>query len=143
MALAAAPAAPPGALLVPLLDARKGEVYAGFYRVPPAAGRRGASRPRRRSRPRRSSTRLATLPARARASAAGSRRTRTRSPALPRLARRAPSRRPRSPSRALAAPRLLGARFDAQALFALEPHYVRPSEAELKFPKGLGPGADP
>src|SRR6266567_842845 len=33
LALDAAPVAPPGALLVPLLDARKGEVYAGFYRV--------------------------------------------------------------------------------------------------------------
>jgi tRNA threonylcarbamoyladenosine biosynthesis protein TsaB len=44
---------------------------------------------------------------------------------------------------ALAASRLLGATYDPQALFALEPHYVRPSEAELKFPKGLGPGADP
>src|SRR5512138_1272778 len=32
MALAAAPDAPAGALLVPLLDARKGAVYAGFYR---------------------------------------------------------------------------------------------------------------
>ena len=42
---------------------------------------------------------------------------------------------------ALVAERLAGASFDAQALFALEPHYVRPSEAELKFPKGLGPGA--
>ena len=27
------------------------------------------------------------------------------------------------------------------ALFALEPHYIRPSEAEVKFPHGLGPGA--
>jgi tRNA threonylcarbamoyladenosine biosynthesis protein TsaB len=44
---------------------------------------------------------------------------------------------------ALAAPRLLGAAFDAQALFALEPHYVRASEAEVKFPHGLGPGATP
>jgi tRNA threonylcarbamoyladenosine biosynthesis protein TsaB len=42
----------------------------------------------------------------------------------------------------LAAGRLLAHPFDAQALFALEPHYVRASEAEVKFPKGLGPGAD-
>ena len=51
MALEAAAALPPGsdALLVPLLDARKGEVYAGFYR---AAGGRAWRRsgPRRRSR---------------------------------------------------------------------------------------------
>src|SRR5512142_1332701 len=33
MALAAAADAPEGAVLVPLLDARKGEVYAGFYRA--------------------------------------------------------------------------------------------------------------
>src|SRR5512145_407600 len=33
MALEAAPSAPTGALLVPLLDAKKGEVYAGFYRA--------------------------------------------------------------------------------------------------------------
>ncbi|HEX8910182.1 MAG TPA: tRNA (adenosine(37)-N6)-threonylcarbamoyltransferase complex dimerization subunit type 1 TsaB, partial [Anaeromyxobacteraceae bacterium] len=33
LALAAAGAAGPGALLVPLLDAKKGEVYAGFYRA--------------------------------------------------------------------------------------------------------------
>jgi len=37
----------------------------------------------------------------------------------------------------LAAARLARAAFDDQALFALEPHYVRPSEAEVKFPKGL------
>jgi tRNA threonylcarbamoyladenosine biosynthesis protein TsaB len=33
MALAAAPAAGPGTVLLPLLDAKKGEVYAGFYRA--------------------------------------------------------------------------------------------------------------
>jgi tRNA threonylcarbamoyladenosine biosynthesis protein TsaB len=42
---------------------------------------------------------------------------------------------------ALAAPRLHGAPFDQKALSALEPHYVRASEAEVKFPHGLGPGA--
>jgi hypothetical protein len=26
--------------------------------------------------------------------------------------------------------------FSLEALFALEPHYVRPSEAEIKFPNG-------
>jgi len=39
----------------------------------------------------------------------------------------------------LAAPRLWGAAFDAPALFALEPHYVRLSEAEVKFPDGIPP----
>jgi tRNA threonylcarbamoyladenosine biosynthesis protein TsaB len=42
----------------------------------------------------------------------------------------------------LAAARLVERPFDLQALFALEPHYVRLSEAEMKFPKGLGPGAE-
>jgi tRNA threonylcarbamoyladenosine biosynthesis protein TsaB len=41
----------------------------------------------------------------------------------------------------LAAARLVGAAYDPLALFALEPHYVRKSEAEVKFPHGLGPGA--
>jgi len=57
MALAARPGVAEGAILVPLLDARKGEVYAGFYRaegegiarvapeaaLPPAAQRRSPS----------------------------------------------------------------------------------------------------
>ena len=34
----------------------------------------------------------------------------------------------------LAAARLSRGSYDAPALFALEPHYVRPSEAEIKFP---------
>jgi tRNA threonylcarbamoyladenosine biosynthesis protein TsaB len=38
---------------------------------------------------------------------------------------------------ALVSERLASATFDAQALFALEPHYLRPSEAEVKFPLGL------
>jgi tRNA threonylcarbamoyl adenosine modification protein YeaZ len=64
MALAAALEAPPGALLVPLLDAKKNEVYAGFYRAsggrveavfpdPPAGRdrvRRGLRGPARRAR---------------------------------------------------------------------------------------------
>ncbi len=37
------------------------------------------------------------------------------------------------------AERLASATFDAQALFALEPHYVRKSEAEVKFPHGTVP----
>jgi tRNA threonylcarbamoyladenosine biosynthesis protein TsaB len=46
----------------------------------------------------------------------------------------------------LAAAALRTARFDTQALSALEPHYVRASEAEVKFPDGLPPvraGAKP
>jgi tRNA threonylcarbamoyladenosine biosynthesis protein TsaB len=36
---------------------------------------------------------------------------------------------------------LAAASYDPQALVALEPHYVRPSEAELKFPGGMPPAA--
>jgi tRNA threonylcarbamoyladenosine biosynthesis protein TsaB len=39
----------------------------------------------------------------------------------------------------LCAPALDGAAHDPAPLFALEPHYVRPSEAELKFPHGIAP----
>jgi tRNA threonylcarbamoyladenosine biosynthesis protein TsaB len=140
LALAAAADAGEGALLVPLLDARKSEVYAGFYRaeagglvqladevaVPPAV-----------------------LVERVRALAAAGARPvafgegydvyeAALAPAVPRLATRV-----RTPSAAAVAALLAGtlpeSAHDPQALFALEPHYVRPSEAELKFPKGLAP----
>jgi tRNA threonylcarbamoyladenosine biosynthesis protein TsaB len=142
MAHAAAADAEEGALLVPLLDARKGEVYAGFYRareggiveiaedaaLPPAA----------------LAARVAEL------SAAGA------GPvvfgqglaayaadlaALPRLATEIATP-PAGSVAALVAESIATASYDAQALFALEPRYVRKSEAELKFPKGLGPGAE-
>jgi tRNA threonylcarbamoyladenosine biosynthesis protein TsaB len=140
MALAAAGDAAPGALLVPLLDAKKGEVYAGFYRardggiveladdaaLPPAA-----------------------LAERVRALGGGQvaafgegydAYASLLEPALPRLATevRTP---PAAAVAALVSETLLASGYDPQALFALEPHYVRPSEAELKFPRGLGPGA--
>jgi tRNA threonylcarbamoyladenosine biosynthesis protein TsaB len=140
LALAAAPDAEDGALLVPLLDAKKGEVYAGFYRareggiveladdaaLPPAA-----------------------VAARVRALAPGvavgfgegyEAYAAVLGAGLPRLATevRTP---PASAIASLVAETLLGAGYDPQVLFALEPHYVRPSEAELKFPRGLGPGA--
>jgi len=138
MALAAAPSAPPGATLVPLLDARKGEVYAGFFRaagegVEPVA-------PEAALPPEALLARLATLPAPL-AFGGGLDAYADALEAVPRLGG-AVAFPPALAVAALAAPRLLGAAFDAQALFALEPHYVRASEAELKFPKGLGPGAD-
>jgi tRNA threonylcarbamoyladenosine biosynthesis protein TsaB len=39
----------------------------------------------------------------------------------------------------LCAAALRGARVDLDRLSALEPHYVRKSEAEVKFPDGLPP----
>jgi tRNA threonylcarbamoyladenosine biosynthesis protein TsaB len=140
MALAASADAPEGAVLVPLLDAKKGEVYAGFFRatgggvveladeaaLPPAA----------------MLERIAGLAGRDRAAAFGEgyeTYADVLSPALPRLdtAVRTP---PALQIAILAAAELAVQPFDVQALFALEPHYVRPSEAELKHPRGLGGG---
>jgi tRNA threonylcarbamoyladenosine biosynthesis protein TsaB len=142
MALAAAADAEDGALLVPLLDARKGEVYAGFYRVrqdgiveladdaalPPAA----------------LAARVAELAARGEAPfvfGEGLTSYAADLAGVPRLATEIATP-PATAVAALVSERLASASYDAQALFALEPHYVRASEAELKFPKGLGPGAD-
>jgi tRNA threonylcarbamoyladenosine biosynthesis protein TsaB len=142
MALAAAPDAEEGALLVPLLDARKGEVYAGFYRVRDGAIVETAA-----------DADLApqALVARVAALAAGGARPfvfgqgllayRDVLSDLPRLATEVTTP-PAFAVAAILAESLAGAVYDAQALFALEPHYVRASEAEVKFPKGLGPGAD-
>ncbi len=139
MALAAAPAAPPGAVLVPLLDAKKAEVYAGFYLA--EAGGVRAVEPEAALSPDALVDLAAKLPGPALgfgegwAAFAGALEGR-----LPRLATAV-----ETPSAAavaaLAACSLAGAVFDQQALFALEPHYVRKSEAEVKFPHGLGPGA--
>lgn len=143
MALAAAPDATPGAILVPLLDAKKGELYAGFYRA--TEGGVEAVLPDAAVPPAALAARLAELPAggpgpvgfgEGYAAYAGA-----IAAALPRLATAVATPTALAVAR-LAAPRLEGAAFDAQALFALEPHYVRLSEAEVKFPKGLGPGAD-
>jgi tRNA threonylcarbamoyladenosine biosynthesis protein TsaB len=144
MALAAAPAAPEGAILIPLLDAKKGEVYAGFYRV--AGGGVEAVQPDAALPP-------DALAERARALLAangapplvfGEGLDAFAGPLEGKVSRL--DTRVATPSAAavaaLAAPRLLGATFDPQVLFALEPHYVRASEAEVKFPRGLGPGAD-
>jgi tRNA threonylcarbamoyladenosine biosynthesis protein TsaB len=139
MALAAAPEAPAGAVLVPLLDAKKGEVYAGFYRA--EAGGVQAAAPEAALSPEALLAFLAALPGEPLAFGDGLEAFR---PALEgkvgqlRTAVGAPTA---AAVAALAAPRLLGAAYDQQALFALEPHYVRKSEAEVKFPKGLGPGA--
>ncbi len=136
MALEAAAALPGGddALLVPLLDARKGEVYAGFYRrtadgVSPVHPEEAAS-------PEALAARAAGLgPAYAfgegyaahRAVLEGALRELPGAPATP--SAEAVAR--------LAVARLAAGAYDDQALFALEPHYVRKSEAEVKFPNGI------
>jgi tRNA threonylcarbamoyladenosine biosynthesis protein TsaB len=141
MALAAAGEAEDGALLVPLLDARKGEVYAGFYRVrrggiveladeaalPPSALRRQLEA-------------LAAEGARPLAFGEGYDAYAEALSGVPRLATGIATP-PALAVAAAVAERLATAAYDPQALFALEPHYVRASEAELKFPKGLGPGS--
>lgn len=138
MALAAAPEAGAGALLVPLLDAKKGEVYAGFYR---RVGRHEVEplRPDAALSPAALHEALAGLPRdleplafgegfRAHEAALGGRLTElgteVRTPPAVAVAW-------------LGAPALRTARFDAQAISALEPHYARASEAEVKFPDGL------
>jgi tRNA threonylcarbamoyladenosine biosynthesis protein TsaB len=137
MALAAAPAAPEGAVLVPLLDARKGEVYAGFYRrtaagIEPAAPEAALAPGALAERAGAIAGALVFGEGRAAHAAALG--------ALPALAG-APATPAARALAALCAPALEGARYDAGRVFALEPHYVRASEAEVKFPHGLGPGA--
>jgi tRNA threonylcarbamoyladenosine biosynthesis protein TsaB len=139
MALAAAPEAPAGTLLVPLLDARKGEIYAGFYRVegegvvavqPDAVLQAPALL---------AATRALTNGLAPAAFGEGYEAYQSElGPALPRLATDV-----RVPSAAaigrLCAEALRGAAFDQAALAALEPHYVRRSEAEVKYPDGFLP----
>jgi tRNA threonylcarbamoyladenosine biosynthesis protein TsaB len=144
MALAAAHAAPEGSVLVPLLDAKKGEVYAGFYRA--IGGGVESVQPEAALPPDALAERCRTLLAAngAEPLAFGEGYDAFADRLAGRISRletgvRVPSA---SAVAALAAPRLLGAAFDPQPLFALEPHYVRASEAEVKFPHGLGPGAD-
>jgi len=135
MALEASVGAPEGALLVPLLDAKKGEVYAGFYRR--SGGGVEAVQPEAALPPRALRERLAGAgPALGFGEGYAAFRIEL-GPVLREL-----DGGPATPS-ADAVGRLAAARlgaFDEPALFALEPHYVRPSEAELKFPHGLPPG---
>jgi tRNA threonylcarbamoyladenosine biosynthesis protein TsaB len=137
MALEAVAGAPPGVLLVPLLDAKKGEIYAGFYRA--AAGGLQAMLPEAVLSPAALLERIAPL-GWALGFGQGHEAYRDLLEArLPRLDG-APSSPPAFGVARLAAPRLFGAAFAAQALYVLEPHYLRLSEAEVKFPHGLGPG---
>lgn len=148
MALEAAASLPAGsdALLVPLLDARKGEVYAGFYRA--GAGGVVQVLPEEALPPAALAERVAALrtghagqPPQVSGPALGfgeghAAYRELLSPLLPPL-----DGAPATPSAGavglLAAARLRSATFDDLALFALEPHYVRKSEAEVKFPHGI------
>ena len=144
MALAASPSAKDGAILLPLLDARKGEIYAGFYRVV-AGGVESLQAEAALSADALAERSRALFAANGTAPFAFGEGYDAFSERLAgRVARL--ETEVATPTAAavalLAAPRLLGAAFDPQSLFALEPHYVRLSEAEVKFPHGLGPGAD-
>lgn len=139
MALAAAVDAPADAVLLPLLDAKKGEVYAGFYRAVPG-GVEAVAKDAALS-PEGLLEFVRTLPGAPVAFGDGLRAYESAlSGKLKELdtAVKAPTA---AAVGALCAKRLLGAVYDQQALFALEPHYVRKSEAEVKFPLGIGPGA--
>jgi len=144
MALAAVPAAGAGAILVPLLDAKKGEVYAGFYRAAPGGVEQ--VQPEAALTPDALAERARSLFAATGAAplVCGEGYDAFAAKLDGQVARLEGA--VATPSAAavavLASPRLLGVAFDPQRLFALEPHYVRLSEAEVKFPHGLGPGAD-
>lgn len=120
MALAASPDLPDGELLVPCLDARKGEVYAGFYRK----GGEGivAEGPEIAIGP---EALMARLPEGGEVFGIG----RDAYPALGRLP--PPRTGVRTPD-AGALVRLAGEvpAFAKEPVFALEPHYVRPSDSE-------------
>jgi len=141
LALAAAPEAPGGALLLPLLDARKGEVYAGFYRAGP--GGVAAEAPEAALSPQALLERAAALSLGGRVLFAfGEGYEAHRELLAGRLPRLATDllTPPAEAVANLAAAGLEGARYDAAALYALEPHYLRKSEAEVKFPDGLPAG---
>jgi tRNA threonylcarbamoyladenosine biosynthesis protein TsaB len=140
MALAAAPDAGEGTLLVPLLDARKGEVYAGFYRrLGPEAVL--PLRPDAALSPEALLAALAALPREHPPAAFGEGWAAHEAALSGRLTALATAvRTPGAPAIGrLAAAALRVAPYDTQALSALEPHYARASEAEVKFPNGLPP----
>jgi len=142
MALGAAGAVEDGTVLVPLLDAKKGEVYAGFFRA--AGGNVEAVLPEAALPPPALLERVAALPPGTVARAFGEgyeAQAGALAERLPRLVPAAATPHAFEVAR-LAAARLVERPFDLQALFALEPHYVRQSEAELRFPRGIGPGAE-
>jgi len=121
MALAAAAEVSDGSLLVPCLDARKGEVYCGFYRV--QAGGVVAEGPEAHLDPSELLERLSTRPE-ARVFGIG----REAYPVLQTLPCGVVVQTPD----AFGLVRLVQdvPAFSKQVLFGLEPHYVRPSDSE-------------
>ncbi len=138
MALAAAPDAGDGDVLVPLLDAKKGEVYAGFYRVDGAGVVPAA--PEAALPPAGLGASLSDLAPRGRVFGDGVRAYRDALASAATLATDVETP-PALAVAQLCARELERASYDAAKLFALEPHYVRASEAEIKVPHGLGAGA--
>jgi tRNA threonylcarbamoyladenosine biosynthesis protein TsaB len=124
---------------VPLLDAKKGEVYAGFYRA--EGGTVRAQEPEAALSPAALVDRLAAHAGEAVAFGEGYAAFEAALAGKVQRLRTAVDAPTATAVAALACCKLVGAAYDAQALFALEPHYVRKSEAEVKFPHGLGPGA--
>jgi tRNA threonylcarbamoyladenosine biosynthesis protein TsaB len=141
MALAAAARTPPGALLVPLLDAKKGEVYAGFYRARGAGVE--AREPDAALAPGALAQRLAALRDAEQdvlVFGQGVEVLGDAATALPIRDLAVPTP-PAHAVASLCAPSLQGGTYDAARLFSLEPRYVRASEAEIRFPRGHGPAA--
>jgi len=143
MALAATADADDGATLVPLLDAKKSEVYAGFYRA--AAGTVRAIAPEAALSPRALAERVAALRASGERPVAFGEGIVALGDAAGEVTALATAilTPPAAAIGHLTAQALDGGGYDAARLFALEPHYIRPSEAELKHPHGHGPGGVP
>ncbi len=131
MALAAAPDAGEGELLVPCLDARKGEVYCGLFR------RRGEGVELEGAEMALNPQVLAARLAAERAQVFGVGRD-----AYAPLQALAPPATPVLCPDAAALVRLVGAvpAYDKQAAFALEPHYVRPPDSEWTLRPKKAPG---
>ncbi len=149
MALGAAEHAEAGALLVPLLDAKKGELYAGFYRLAPAGVE--AVLPDAALSPAALRAKVEELQGMGERPELFGEGLAAHAAALSGLRALHGSASPRAPGAPAVTPlaaavgrlcarALGGAAYDAAHLFTLEPHYVRLSEAEVKFPNGTGPG---
>lgn len=116
--------------VVAVLDARRGEVYAGAYRVTPSGGRAGIELI--------GDERVLAPSALASFAPAGARFTGDAADAYPEL-QSLPGTWRQTPSGAsVAKVALAGARVDV--LVSGVPSYIRPSEAEVKYPDGV-PGA--